>query len=148
MNASRVVAIVQARMRSKRLPGKVLLPIRGEPMLTWVVDRTRMARIPDEVVVATTTDPSDDEIVEYCQAHGYSLHRGHPKDVLDRYHGAALDFEAGIIVRITADCPLIDPGLIDKTLKALIEAEKPVDFAANRLPWKRTYPIGLDVEVG
>jgi spore coat polysaccharide biosynthesis protein SpsF len=115
-------------------------------MLTWVVERTRRATLPDEVVVATTTDASDDAIVEHCQAQGFPSYRGHPVDVLDRYYTAAQAFQAGIIIRVTADCPLIDPGLIDRTVAALLGAGKPSDYAANRLPWKRTYPIGLDVE--
>jgi spore coat polysaccharide biosynthesis protein SpsF len=106
-----------------------------------------LAKLVDNVVVATTTDPDDEPIVALCQSRGYSYQRGHPVDVLDRYWEAANLFDAEVIVRITADCPLIDPGLIDATVEALLSAEPPADFAANRLPWERTYPIGLDVEV-
>jgi spore coat polysaccharide biosynthesis protein SpsF len=146
MSKPRIVAIVQARMKSTRLPGKVIEPIRGEPMLTWVVERARLAKMLDEVVVATTTDASDDAIVDYCRSRKYPVYRGDPKDVLDRYWNAAEAFSADIIVRLTADCPLIDPDLIDETVRVLLNDDKRVDFVATRLPWERTYPIGLDVE--
>ena len=143
----RIVAIIQSRMGSSRLPGKVLLDIAGQPMLARVVERTRQARKVDEVVVATTTDPSDDAVVALCQRRGYPYYRGSLYDVLDRYYQTAKTFGAEVIVRITADCPLIDPGVIDRTVQEFMLAG--VDFAANRLPppWRRTYPIGLDTEV-
>jgi spore coat polysaccharide biosynthesis protein SpsF len=133
-------------MASTRLPGKVLMEIEGERMLAWVLERARLAESVDDVVVATTTHASDEAIVEFCRRRDHAFHRGDATDVLDRYWKTANAFNAEFIVRITADCPLIDPGLIDKTLEALLRADPPADFAANRLPWKRTYPIGLDVE--
>jgi spore coat polysaccharide biosynthesis protein SpsF len=141
-----VVSIVQARMNSSRLPGKVLMPIAGYSMLNWVVERARMSQLTDAVWVATTTDPSDDAIVEYCISHGYPVYRGSEQDVLDRFYQAAKLAKADIVVRLTADCPLIDPGLIDEVVRKLIEEQ--ADFAATRLPppFHRTYPIGLDVE--
>lgn len=143
----RIVAIVQARMGSSRLPGKVLKDIAGQPMLTWVVDRACRAELVTEVVVATTTDPADDAIEALCQERGYPIYRGSVFDVLDRFYRAAQEFHADIVVRLTADCPLIDPTVIDRTVEALLESG--ADFSANRLPppWKRTYPIGLDTEV-
>jgi len=143
----RTVAIIQARMASSRLPGKVLLNISGQPMLGWVVERTKRARLLDEVGVATTVNESDDPIVEFCQVRGYPVYRGSEFDVLDRYYQAARFFRAEVVVRITADCPLIDWNVIDHTVRQFFE--QGVDFAANRLPppWKRTYPIGLDTEV-
>jgi spore coat polysaccharide biosynthesis protein SpsF len=146
MKKQRVVAIIQARMESTRLPGKVLAQIQGEPMLGWVVERARLAKSLDDVVVATTQNGTDDEIVKYCHSIGVKIFRGDPLDVLDRYWNAVEEFNAEIVVRITADCPLIDPDLIDETVMALVETESNVDFAATRLPWKRTFPIGLDVE--
>ena len=143
----RVVAIVQARMGSRRLPGKVLADIAGEPMLVRVVERARRAQTVDEVVVATTTARADDALATLCEARGYACVRGHATDVLDRCYRAARQFRAEVVVRLTADCPLIDPGLIDHTVQVFLEAEPPLDFAANRLPWERTYPIGLDTEV-
>jgi spore coat polysaccharide biosynthesis protein SpsF len=134
-------------MASSRLPGKVLLDIGGEPMLVRVVERVRRARTVHAVGVATTSDPSDDPVAELCQSRGYPLWRGSQFDVLDRYYQAARQFRADVIVRVTADCPVIDPAVIDHTVEVFFEAG--VDFAANRLPppVKRTYPIGLDTEV-
>lgn len=134
-------------MSSTRLPGKVLKDIAGQPMLVWVVERTRLAKTVDEVVVATTVEPSDDPIVELCNERGFPCQRGSLADVLDRYYQAARQFQADVIVRVTADCPLIDPGEIDHVVNEFIINQ--VDFAANRFPppLGRTYPIGLDVEV-
>lgn len=132
-------------MGSTRLPGKVLADLCGEPLLVRVAERARLARRPDRLVVATTTDAADDPIVELCRARGYASFRGHPTDVLDRYYRSAASELAETVVRITADCPLVDPGLIDRTIEALLQQQ--LDFAANRLPQRRTYPIGLDVEV-
>lgn len=168
--ARRTVAIIQARMSSSRLPGKVLLDIGGQPMLARVVERTRLAQTLDKVVVATTGDPSDDPIAALCDQRGYPCYRGSLHDVLDRYYQSAKAFDAQVIVRVTADCPLIDPALIDRTVRAFwgqaensvsysvisspeslsnVDKNFPWDFAANRLPppWGRTYPIGLDTEV-
>ncbi len=175
---SRTVAIIQARRSSRRLPDKVLLDIGGKPMLQRVVERTRQARRLDEVIVATTIAPEDDAIGQLCQHIGVAVTRGSVFDVLDRFYQTSLAFQAKVVVRITADCPLIDPGVIDQVVEAFFnwgkfspptslpeeegsmvspptslpggEGSKAMwDFAANRLPppWKRTFPIGLDVEV-
>jgi spore coat polysaccharide biosynthesis protein SpsF len=155
----KTTAIIQARMSSSRLPGKVLLDIGGQPMLAWVVERARRASRVDEVIVATTLDAADDALADFCSGRGYPFFRGSLNDVLDRYYQAAKLHEAEIIVRLTADCPLADPDLIDLTLDAFLGktaagdllhgGDLPYDFAANRLPppWGRTYPIGLDTEV-
>jgi spore coat polysaccharide biosynthesis protein SpsF len=142
----RTIAIIQARRASTRLPDKVLLDLAGQPMLVRVVERTSRAKTIDGILVATTMEPDDQAIVALCQAHGYPCYRGSMFDVLDRYYQAATQAEADIIVRITADCPVIDPHVIDETVQAL--GMKSYDFAANRLPppWGRTYPIGLDTE--
>jgi len=157
---TRVIAIVQARMGSSRLPGKVLMDLAGEPMLGRVVERARRARLLDDVVLATTTESSDDAIDTYCRSKGIPCSRGSHFDVLDRFHSTAREAKADIVVRITADCPLVDPTLLDDAVRVLIgsgrelstgvsETSTTFDFVANRLPppWKRTYPIGLDVEV-
>ena len=145
----RTIAIIQARMGASRLPGKPLLDLGGQPMLQRVVTRTRRARLLDEVVLATTIDPSDDAIEATCRAQGIPIARGSVNDVLDRYYQAARQHSAEVVVRVTADCPLIDPALIDATITLVQGPSSPVDFAATRLPppWPRTYPIGLDVEV-
>jgi spore coat polysaccharide biosynthesis protein SpsF len=116
-------------------------------MLARVVVRARRARSLGRVVVATTTDPGDDLLAAYCRKQGFPVFRGDPYDVLDRYYQAATRFDAEIIVRLTADCPVIDPREIDRTVSAFLDAK--VDFAANRLPppWHRTTPIGMDTEV-
>lgn len=143
----RTVAIIQARTGSSRLPNKVLLDLVGQPVLVRVVERTRRARLVDEVVVATSLEAADEAIETLCRQRGYPCFRGSLQDVLDRYYRAAKRFEAAAIVRITADCPLIDPEVIDETVAKFWQHQ--ADFAANRLPppWHRTYPIGLDVEV-
>ncbi len=142
-----VVAIIQARMGSSRLPGKVLKDIVGMPMLMREVVRVRRAQTIGQVVVATTTEPGDDPVADMCRSNGIPVYRGDPMDVLDRYYQVARLFGAATIVRLTGDCPLIDPYEIDRTVKAFFDSG--VDFAANRLPppWKRTTPIGMDTEV-
>jgi spore coat polysaccharide biosynthesis protein SpsF len=144
---TRVIAIVQARMGSSRLPGKVLLDIAGKPMLERVVMRTSRAASVDQVLVATTTDAIDDPVAEYCHSRGIPCTRGSLHDVLDRYYQAAKPARADMVVRITGDCPAIDPVLVDDCVKTLLEAS--FDFTCNRLPspFTRTYPIGLDTEV-
>jgi spore coat polysaccharide biosynthesis protein SpsF len=139
----KVIAIVQARMGSTRLPGKVLADIHGHPMLWCVVQRTRAAETVDEIVVATTTEPADDLIVAFCREHRVSCFRGSEPDVLDRYYQAARQRGAEAVVRITSDCPLIDPEVIDKTVRAFL-VERP-DYASNCVV--RTYPRGVDNEV-
>lgn len=147
MTSPRVVAIVQARMGSKRLPGKVLADLCGKPVLAWVVDRTRLAHRVADLVVATTTETGDDAVEEFCRRRGDRCFRGHPTDVLDRVVRAARELQAEVMVRITGDCPWIDPGLIDEAVDAFVSADPPVALVVNRLPWDRTYPIGTDVEV-
>lgn len=145
--SGKVVAVVQARMASTRLPGKVLAEIAGEPMLVRVVERAGMANTVDELVVATTDGDEDDPIAQLCEDRGYSAYRGSNIDVLDRVYQAARAHTADVVVRLTGDCPLIDAGLIDHTVTAYIEADPPIDFAANRLPYEKTYPVGTDTEV-
>jgi len=139
----RVVAIVQARMGSTRLPGKVLKDLAGETMLGRVVERLRGAKSIDEVLVATTDRPSDDAIVADCRRSSVAIFRGDQDDVLDRYFRAAKSTDAEIVVRITSDCPLIDPEITDKTIRAFMD--KLPDYASNTIV--RTYPRGLDTEV-
>ncbi len=140
-------------MSSSRLPDKVLLDIAGEPMLRRVWSRTSRASRVDDVLIATTEDPSDDRVQAYCSGHGMALVRGSQFDVLDRFHKAASLSTADIVVRITADCPMIDPALIDDAVETLLgkapQDATAFDFVANRLPppFRRTFPIGLDVEV-
>lgn len=144
----KTLAIIQARMSSSRLPGKVLLEMGGKPMLQHVIERTRLAHSVDETLLATTSDPSDDPLAEFAARQGIPCSRGSLHDVLDRYYQAARPFGAQAIVRVTADCPLIDPEIIDQTVN-LLNRSGGYDFACNRLPppFERSFPIGLDVEV-
>jgi len=143
---SRVVAIVQARMASGRLPGKVLADLRGQPVLAWVVRRASRTMGIDQVVVATSISAEDDAVAAFCKKQDYACSRGSLYDVLDRYRRAALEYDAEVIVRLTGDCPLIDPGMLADNLRTFLGAKPPLDFAANRLPGERTIPIGLDAE--
>jgi spore coat polysaccharide biosynthesis protein SpsF len=136
-------AIIQARMSSTRLPGKVLLDLAGEPMLGRVVERTGRARTIDRVIVATTVESEDEPIVELCRSRGWTVSRGSRDYVLDRYYQASVADGADLIVRITSDCPLIDPEIINRVVKRL---DGTVDYASNINP-RRTFPRGLDVEV-
>jgi len=138
----KTVAIIQARMGSTRLPGKVLMDLGGRSALARVVRRVRRCSRVDEVVVATTCSRADDAIVRECEALDVKALRGSEDDVLDRYYRAAREFVAEIVVRITADCPLIAPDVVDQTIAALVNES--ADYASNVFP--RTYPRGLDVE--
>jgi spore coat polysaccharide biosynthesis protein SpsF len=132
-------------MGSERLPGKVLADIEGRPMLCHVVERSRRAELLNEVVVATTLEAEDDAIAELCLEREYPFSRGHPNDVLDRYLRTAQAHSAEVIVRITGDCPLMDPEIIEDTVIAFLGETNRPDYASNRL--ERNLPIGLDVEV-
>src|SRR5512135_1285415 len=107
-----VVAITQARMTSTRLPGKVLLPVLGRPMLAYHVERLRRCRRIDTLVVATTINATDEPIVRFCAEAGVACYRGPEEDVLARYHGCAALYRAEVVVRLTSDCPLIDPEIV------------------------------------
>jgi len=135
--------IVQARMTSTRLPGKVLLPLAGEPMLTRLVERLRRVQRADGIVIATTTNATDDPIAALCSQLGMLCHRGSEHDVLSRYADAARLHGADTVVRITSDCPLIDPALIDQVIAVYEEGES--DYVSNMLP--PTWPYGMAVEV-
>jgi spore coat polysaccharide biosynthesis protein SpsF len=138
------VVIVQARMTSSRLPGKVLLDLGGRPVLAEVIRRVRAMKEQDEIVVATTTLASDDPIVRLAEREGVRWFRGDETDVLSRFVGAAQESKADLVVRITADCPLLDPAESDRVVLDLCANASKVDYASNVL--RRTYPQGLDTE--
>lgn len=142
----KVVAIIQAHMGSTRLPDKVLLDLAHEPMLVRDMNRLSRAQALDEVVVATTVKLADDTIVSLCAERGWPYFRGSEKDVLDRYYRAAVDYEADIVVRITSDCPLIEPEIVDRVVREFLDLQPEVDYACNTFP-RRTFPRGLDTEV-
>jgi glutamate-1-semialdehyde aminotransferase/spore coat polysaccharide biosynthesis protein SpsF (cytidylyltransferase family) len=137
------VAIIQARMGSSRLPGKTLAEVAGRPLLWHVVRRVRWARLVDKVIVATTDRASDNSIAEFCERESISFFRGSEEDVLDRFYRAAESEHADVVVRVTADCPLIDPVVIDKVIARFQQAD--CDYVSNTLRY--TYPDGLDTEV-
>ncbi len=142
----RVVAIVQARMGSTRLPGKVLLDLNGIPILGWCLRRLGRAETIDQIVVATSDQPEDDRIASFCEAGGVAYLRGSATDVLDRYYRAATEFQAEAIVRVTSDCPLVDPGITDECVRAFLARQPQVDYVRN-VNSPPSYPRGVDVEV-
>ena len=140
-----ILAVLQARMSSTRLPGKVMADLVGAPMILRQIERLRRARRLDRIAVATSTHPSDDGLAAMLALHDIAVHRGPLDDVLARYEGAVTAFgPAEVLVRLTADCPLADPEAVDATIDLL--TERRLDYAANT-PAHRTYPKGLDVEV-
>lgn len=136
------LAIIQARMTSTRLPGKVMADVAGRPLLDHVIARARQAGAVDRVVVATSKRGSDDTIAEYCGRVDIPCFRGSHDDVLDRYYHAAQHLEAESIVRLTADCPLLDPAVIDKVVHHFRAGGH--DYVSNAL--EPSYPDGLDTE--
>jgi len=138
-----IVAIVQARMGSRRLPGKVLADIAGEPMLGRVVQRLGRAQTIRRIMVATSVASADDAVAAFCRARGIACYRGSEDDVLDRYYRAAASCGAETVVRITADCPLIDAEVVDRVVRQFFSRD--CDYASNTL--SPNYPDGLDTEV-
>jgi spore coat polysaccharide biosynthesis protein SpsF len=136
-----VATIIQARMGSTRLPGKVLKPIAGRPMLSYQLERLRRCERVDSIVVATTVMPADDPIVAFCLAEGVLCTRGSEHDVLSRYIDAARQVGATSIVRVTSDCPLLEPELVDQAIDAL---GGNVDYVSNMM--QPTWPYGMAVE--
>lgn len=137
------VAIVQARLSSVRLPNKVMRPICGTPMIGLLLNRLSQSNKIDQIVVAIPKDKCNEQLATFVDALGYVSYRGSEEDVLDRYYHAAKKVKAETIVRITADCPLIDPGLIDNIIKKFQQSDG--DYVANTIP--PTFPDGLDTEV-
>jgi spore coat polysaccharide biosynthesis protein SpsF len=145
----KVLAIVQARVGSTRLPGKVLADLAGAPMLVRVIERLGRSRRLDRLAVATTVEPTDAVIERLCVARGTPCVRGSEDDVLDRYYRAALELGAeptDAIVRVTSDCPLVDPTVVDRVIDAFTRGQPAIAYASNVIP-RRTFPRGLDVEV-
>lgn len=138
-----IVCIIQARIGSTRLPGKVLKPIFGKPMLVHQLERVKQSRLVDKVVVATTTKREDDPIVDLAQQAGVACFRGSELDVLDRYYQAAKEAKANIVIRVTGDCPLSDPGVIDETIEYFLKHREELDYTSK----PTNYPEGLDMEI-
>jgi spore coat polysaccharide biosynthesis protein SpsF len=139
-----VLAVLQARMSSTRLPGKVLMPLVGAPMIVRQIERVSRARRIDRLVVATSVNPEDDAIETVCRREGIAVHRGPLDDVLARFVGALDAYPADHVVRLTADCPLADPDVIDATID--LHLVSGADYASNS-PDDAAFAKGLDVEV-
>lgn len=141
----RIEAFVQARMGSTRLPGKVLKEVLGKPLLEFLVERLSQSQEINDIVILTSDQPEDDVIASYCKKKNLLCFRGSKDDVLDRFYRAAVIRHPEGIVRITSDCPLIDPDIIDQVVKVFRQDYPNVDYVSNSL--ERTFPRGLDVEV-
>lgn len=139
----KTIAIIQARMGSTRLPGKILKPVLGQPMLARQIERVKRAQTLDQIIVATTTDSLDAPIYRLANQLDIPSYRGSTNNVLDRFYQAALRFNADIIVRLTGDCPVIDPAVIDTTVTTFHRSHS--DYVSN--VHRRSFPRGMDVEV-
>lgn len=136
-------AVIQARMGSTRLPGKTMMTIEGEPLLGHLVKRIKAANYVNDIIIATTVNKRDDEIVEFAINNNLKFYRGSEDDVLDRFYNACLEFSVDTIVRVTPDCPLLDPRVVDIVISKYIEGN--YDYVSNVII--PTFPDGLDTEV-
>ncbi len=139
----KIIAIIQARMSSTRLPGKVLKEISGKPMLWYVVNRTLLSPSIDKVIIATSIDDSDDPIAAFCEKEKIECFRGDLENVLSRYWQVAKNEGADVIIRVTGDCPFVDGKLIEEGIKDFLDSG--VDYLSNTI--ERTYPRGFDFEI-
>ncbi|MGB2841560.1 MAG: glycosyltransferase family protein [Halobacteriota archaeon] len=140
-----IIAIIQVRMGSTRLPEKALKQILGKPMLWHLINRIKEAKLVDKVVIATTTNKEDKMIINFAKENGIDYYAGSENDIVDRLYMTAKKFGAEAIVRITGDCPLIEPKIIDKAVEYYLKNKDRIDYVSNVYP--PTYPDGLDVEI-
>lgn len=145
MRKGRIVAVVQARMQSTRLPGKVLKEILGQPLIGYLIQRLERSQWIDQLVIATSTEPADDVIAQYCQYHGIAFFRGSEVNVLARYFDSARAYNADFVVRVCADSPLIDPALVDELLEEFLQAQPECDYLSNTI--NQSCPLGMNAEV-
>lgn len=138
------LAVIQARMDSSRLPGKVLLPILGKPVIWHIYERLKFSNNIDKICISTSNETSDEPIIKFAEENGIDYYRGSKENLVSRHLGAAEKFKADTIIRITADCPLVDPTIVDSLLD-VYRKNPDMDFISNTKV--RTYPIGLDVEI-
>lgn len=139
------LAIIQARMGSTRLPGKVLKQVKGRSLLSYLLERVKKAKKIDKIVVATTTNPIDEAICEEAKKEGVECFQGSEQNVLERYYSCAKKYKPKTVIRITGDCPLIDPEVIDEAIEVYSKHEGEIDYLSNCA--FRTYPRGMDTEV-
>jgi spore coat polysaccharide biosynthesis protein SpsF len=144
-NPKKLVAVVQARMGSTRLYGKVMKKICEKPMLLLMLERLKKSKLIDEIIVATSIEKRDDIIFDLASKNNYSVFRGSELDCLDRHYKSGLQYKADYVAKITPDCPLIDPIIVDKVLNYFLENIEKYDYVSNAHP--PTYPDGLDFEV-
>lgn len=138
-----ILAIVQARMGSTRLPGKVLKDINGKPLIEILLHRLSLSKKIDKIILATSKNSEDNLLTEIVQQLGFDVYRGSEQDVLDRYYQASIKYNPKVIIRVTGDCPIIDSKLVDSVIYKFFISN--VDYASNTMP--RTFPDGLDLSV-
>ncbi len=136
--------IVQARMGSTRLPEKIMKQILGKPMLSYGIERLKKVNLAQNIIIATVDDKANDPIVSIVSQLGVDVFRGSEDDVLSRYYEAAKKFKLDVVVRVTSDCPVIDPAIVDEIIKYFLD-HQPIDYVSNTLV--RTFPRGMDTEV-
>jgi spore coat polysaccharide biosynthesis protein SpsF len=141
----KIVVIVQARLNSTRLPGKILKTVLGKPLLEYGLERLRRVKRASRLVVATTNNPSDEPIVNLCKKLKVDFFRGDEEDVLERFYGAALEHQADVVVRVNSDCPLIDPSTVDTVIEQFLSRQPDLDYCSNILA--PSFPIGMHTEV-
>ncbi|MDF2065816.1 glycosyltransferase family protein [Bacillus sp. Cr_A10] len=144
-DSQKIIAIIQARMGSTRLPGKILKVVNGKTLLEYQLERVKQSRKIDQIIIATTVEDADQPIIDFCEEYGIKYYRGSENDVLSRYYETAQKYDADIIVRLTSDCPIIDPIIIDKTIQHYLDNSLIFDYVSNTV--ERTFPRGLDTEV-
>lgn len=144
-NYLKIIGVIQARMNSTRLPGKVMFNLLGKPIIHHIYDRLSICKHLDDIVISTGKYNTNKEICDYAKKHNFPLYIGDENDLIDRLYKTALKFEASAIVRITADCPLVDPIIVDKLVSEFLINAKKYDIVTNcRIS---TFPHGLDIEV-
>lgn len=141
----RTVAIIQARMGSSRLPGKIMKEVVNKPLLEYQIEQVRRTKTIDQIVIATTTKDAEQPIIDLCERMSVDYYRGSEEDVLSRYYQAACFYGADTVVRLTSDCPLLDPAVIDEVITVFRSKSESYDYVSNTM--ERTYPRGYDVEV-
>lgn len=141
----KTVIIIQARMTSTRLPGKILKEVLNKPLLEYQIERLRRVNFADNILIATTINDTDQPIVDFCSQHNIEIFRGSENNVLSRYYQSAKKINADAVIRITSDCPLIDPQIVDNITQFYLENSAKYDYVSNTL--NRTYPYGMDTEI-
>lgn len=139
----KITAVIQARLGSTRLPGKTMMTIEGEPLLGHLVKRIKATNYVNDIIIATTVNKRDDAIVEFARSNNLKFYRGSEEDVLDRFYNACVEFSVDTIVRVTPDCPLLDPRVVDIVITRYMEGN--YDYVSNVII--PTFPDGLDTEV-